>query len=130
MKEQRMNTHQILEQLEEQLKSMDQIHELLTEIRFLDGIEEIEAMYFAFMEGRHLFTTLKVHKHENFFGSDFEFLTFLWLVMPNYYFLEFYFFIGPILGKPRLFTGIDSIRGKRFSLQVWWKKFFPKNSKI
>ncbi len=75
VKEQRRNTLQILDQLEEQLKSMDQIHELLTEIRFLDGIEEIEAMYFAFMEGRHLFTTLKVRKHENFSGSDFEFLT-------------------------------------------------------
>ncbi len=57
VKEQRMNTLQILDQLKEQLKSLDQIHELLAEIRFLDGIEEIEAMYFAFMEGRHLFTT-------------------------------------------------------------------------
>ncbi len=66
MKEQRRNTLQILDQLEEQLKSMDQIHELLTEIRFLDGIEEIEAMYFAFMEGRHLFTTLRSSLHHNF----------------------------------------------------------------
>jgi hypothetical protein len=41
---------------------------------------------------------LKVHKHENFFGSDFEFLTFLWLVIPNSYFQEI-FFIAPILGK-------------------------------
>jgi hypothetical protein len=31
---------------------------------------------------------LKVHKHENIFCSDIEFLTFLWLVMPKYYFLE------------------------------------------
>ncbi len=36
----------------------------------------------------------KVHKHENFFGSDLEFFTFLRLVMPNYYFLETFFFIG------------------------------------
>ncbi len=34
---------------------------------------------------------LKVHKHENFFGSDIEFLTFLWKVKPNYYFLEIFF---------------------------------------
>ncbi len=64
MKEQRRNTVQILDQLEEQLKSMDQIHELLTEIRFLDGIEEIEAMYFAFMEGRHLFTKVLIILHQ------------------------------------------------------------------
>jgi hypothetical protein len=31
---------------------------------------------------------LKVHKSENFFGYDFELFTSLWLVMPNYYFLE------------------------------------------
>ncbi len=27
---------------------------------------------------------LKVYKHENFFGSDFELFTSLWIVMPNY----------------------------------------------
>jgi hypothetical protein len=27
-------------------------------------------------------TQNKVNKRENFFGSDFEFFTFLWLVMP------------------------------------------------
>jgi hypothetical protein len=70
VKEQRRNTLQILDQLEEQLKSLDQIHELLTEIRFLDGIEEIEAMYFAFMEGRHLFTTLRSSNHHNFASTN------------------------------------------------------------
>jgi hypothetical protein len=37
--------------------------------------------------------TLKVHKGENFFGSDFELFTFFWLVMPNYSFLEIVFFL-------------------------------------
>ncbi len=34
---------------------------------------------------------LKVYKRENFFGFDFEFFAFLWLVIPNYYFLEKFF---------------------------------------
>ncbi len=35
--------------------------------------------------------TLKGTQAWEFFGSDFEFFTFLWLVIPNYYFLETFF---------------------------------------
>jgi hypothetical protein len=38
-----------------------------------------------------LIVMLKVHKRENFFGSDFELFTFLRLVMPDYYLTKLYY---------------------------------------
>ncbi len=74
-------------------------------------------------------STLKVHKHKNFFRLRFDFLTFLCLVMPNYNLLEKILFIGPILGKLRSFPTYSVYTKRGFSSsQV--KKIFQKNSNM
>ncbi len=45
------------------------------------------------------FLTLKVHKIENFFGSDFEICTISLLVLLKYEDFVTPFFIGPLLGE-------------------------------
>ncbi len=46
--------------------------------------KNIENMYRTYSLPTHAITALKVHKNENFFGSDFEFFTILLLVMLKY----------------------------------------------
>jgi hypothetical protein len=49
------------------------------------------------------FIVLKVHKIENFFGSDFEFCVISLLVMLKYYGFVKHFLIRPLLGEIQLF---------------------------
>ncbi len=77
---------------------------------------------------------LKVHKRENFFGSDFEFynygfanhkkeknhITFFWN----------FFFHWTNIREATIIPRLLSIRGKRFFLQVEWKFFSPKISNV
>ena len=61
---------------------------------------------------------LKVHKHENFLGSDYDFLIFfLWLLMPNYYFLEKNLH-WTNNREATIIPRILSIRGKRLSCKL------------
>ncbi len=69
---------------------------------------------------------IKVHKRDNFFGSDFEFFTFLWLVIPNYYFLENIFCHWTNIGEATIIPRILSICRKRFSCKLGEKLFFQK----
>jgi hypothetical protein len=73
---------------------------------------------------------LKVHKRENFSGSDFEFFTFLCLVIPTYYFLEIFFFIGPILEKLHSFRVYSVYAERGFSFKLGEKFLFNKNSNM
>jgi hypothetical protein len=60
-----------------------------------------------------------------FFGSDFEFFTFLLLVMPNYYFLR-NFFLWTNIREATIIPRILNKHRKRFSLQVKRKNVFQK----
>jgi hypothetical protein len=72
---------------------------------------------------------LKVYKRENFLGCYFEFFTFLWLVIPGYYFLRKNFSLEQYKGSYD--TGnILSIRRKRISCQIGEKKIISKNSNM
>jgi hypothetical protein len=42
-------------------------------------------LVFSLLEPIRTRLTLKVHKRKNFLGSDFEIITFLWLIFVNYY---------------------------------------------
>jgi hypothetical protein len=64
----------------------------------------------------HMDHPLKVHKKDNFFGFDFEFCTFLLLVMQNNKILGKIFLIRPLWGELRLFRIVLRLRGM--------KKFF------
>ncbi len=72
---------------------------------------------------------LKVTQAWEFFGFVFEFFTFLWLVMPNYYFLEI-FFHWTNIREAMIIPRILRIRGKRFFLQVRWKNLFFQKTQI
>ncbi len=56
-------TFQILEKLKEQQKSTDQILEIVTELRFLGGLEDIEAVFMAFIQSMFLFICVNYERH-------------------------------------------------------------------
>ncbi len=69
---------------------------------------------------------LKVHKHKNFFGSDFEFLNFYGKLCLITIFLKKKKFHCTNIKEASIIPRILSIRGKRFFLQVRRKKFSQK----
>ena len=56
-------TFQILEKLKAQQKSTDQILEIVTELRFLEGLEDIEAVFMAFIQSMFLFICVNYERH-------------------------------------------------------------------
>ncbi len=62
---------------------------------------------------------LKVHKRENFDGSDFEFFTFLWQASQ-------FFFTFSIIGKGAMIPLIPTIRGTKVSCKLGKKNLTHK----
>jgi hypothetical protein len=70
--------------------------------------------------------SLKGTQAWEFFGSDFEFFTFLWLVMPNYHFQENIFFYSTNIREATIIPQILSIAERGFSCKLGEKMFSQK----
>ncbi len=65
--------------------------------------------------------SLKVHKIENFFDSDFGICVISLLVIRFY---NKNFLIGPLLGEVRFFSVVLGLRGMKKNFELGPKKFF------
>ncbi len=70
-----------------------------------------------------MYSILKVHKNENFFGFDFEFCTISVLVKISR-FCKKNFLIGPVLEEVRFFRVVLGLRGMKKNFELGQKNIF------